>query len=433
MTERMPWSARGHVLAGLLTLAVLLGGFGTWAVMTNIAGAIIASGQVEVEQNRQIVQHPDGGVVAEVAIAEGEVAEAGQILIRLDGTLLRSELAIAESRLNEVLARRGRLAAERDGADSIIFAAELLAAAAADPDVAELVDGQETLFHVRRETVMQQVAQLERRQLQIRTQIEGIEAQLVALEAQVALIGEELEGQQTLLDRGLAQAARVLGLQREQARLEGTRGQLIADRAQAEERITEISLQIIGLDAQRREDAQTQLRDLGVQELELRERRAAVQERLERLDIRAPVSGVVYGLQVTTPRAVLRPAEPALYLVPQDRPLIIAARIDPGDIDHVYLGQEATLTFATFGTRDMPELTGRVTLLSADAFVDERTQQRYYRAELMLLPAAIAALGERQLLPGMPVEAFMRTRDRTPLDYLTRPMTDYFARAFRES
>ncbi len=426
-----PWPVTRFVILGAVALAVLLGGFGTWSAMSTIAGAVIASGQVEVEANRQVVQHPDGGVVAAIHVVEGEPVAAGQLLMRLDDTLLRSELAIIEGRLHELMARRGRLLAERDEAEQIAFPDELLAAAASAP-VAELLEGQQGLFDARRETTAQFVSQLEQRRAQIGNQIDGIAAQRAALTRQLELIGEELESQQSLLDRGLAQAARVLSLQREAARLEGARGQLAADAAQAEEQITEISTQIISLRAQRREDAHAGLRDLGAEETELRERRAALHERLDRLDIRAPVAGVVLGLQVTTPRAVLRAAEPALYVVPQDRPLLIAARIDPSDIDHVHVGQEATLTFTTFGTRDMPDLLGRVTMVSADVFTDDRTAAAYYRAELVLEPEALALLDGRQLLPGMPVEAFMRTRDRTPFDYLTRPLTDYFARAFRE-
>ncbi|PQO24273.1 HlyD family type I secretion periplasmic adaptor subunit [Rhodobacteraceae bacterium WD3A24] len=427
------WTARTPVVLGFAALVLLVGGFGTWSVTAELSGAVIAPGEVEVEQNRQVVQHPDGGVVDDIRVEEGQAVEAGETLIRLDGTLLRSELTIVESQFYEVLARRGRLTAERDGDDQVTFPPELIAAAAETPTVAALMEGQRRLFEARVDSRTQQIEQLERRRAQIRSQIEGIVAQLDALETQTSLIERELEGQQSLLDRGLAQASRVLALERERARLAGTRGSLLSERAQAEGRITEIELEILTLETQRREDAQTELREIGVRELELAERRRALRERLERLDIRAPVSGVVYGLQVTTPRAVLRAAEPALHLVPQDRPLVISARVDPNDIDQVFVGQAARLVFPAFNMRNTPDISGQVALVSADAFTDEQSGQSYFRVEIVLSESGREMLGERALVPGMPVEAFIRTEERTPLAYIVKPLTDYFDRAFRES
>ncbi len=428
----MKWSARRPVLLGLVTLGILVGGFGTWAVMVNISGAVIASGQVEVEQNRQIVQHPDGGVVEAINVTEGQLVAAGDVLFRLDGNMLASELSIVESQFFEILARRGRLTAERDGLDRITFPEELVRVAGERPEVDELMVGQHRLYDARAETIRQQISQLDRRRDQIASQVEGIRAQNHALTRQLEFILEELGAQQTLFERGLAQAPRVLALQREEARLEGQRGALSAELAQAEGRSTEIALQILTLESQRREEAQTQLRDLGVRELELAERRRTLNERMDRLDIRAPVGGLVYNLQVTTPRAVLRPAEPVLFLIPQDRPLVIAARVHPADIDQVYIGQETQLMFSGFSMRDTPELTGRITRVSADAFVDQTTGQGFYRAEIVMSPEAVLALGDRPIVPGMPVDAFIRTADRTPLHYLTEPLTAYITRAFRD-
>jgi HlyD family secretion protein len=426
------WSARRPLLLGMLALVALVGGFGTWAVMTDIAGAVIASGQIEVEQNRQVVQHPDGGVVEEILVAEGDTVAAGAPLLRLDGTHLRSELAIVESQFFETLARRGRLQAERDGAEIPVFPPELIDVAGSNGEIAALMHGQQRLFEARRETLEQLGAQLDRRSAQIESQIEGIAAQSLAMEQQVGYIQEELTAQQSLLAQGLAQAARVLALQREEARLRGAMGELAADRARAEGTITEITLERLRLESQRREDAQAELRDLGVRELELAERRRALRERLARLEIRAPVSGVVYGLQVTTPRSVLRPADPVLFLVPQDRPLVIAARVNPNDIDQVEVGQQARLMFTSFSMRTTPELLGRVALVSADAFTDQATHISYYRAEIVLEPGEIDKLEGRHLIPGMPVEAYLSTEARSPMAFLVKPLTDYFQRAFRE-
>ena len=428
------FSPRRHLVIGLLALVVLVGGFGTWAVLSNISGAIIASGQVEVDQNRQIVQHPDGGVVAEIAVDEGDMVELGDVLIRLDPTLLQSELSIVESQLFELIARRGRLEAERDGADTIVFEQELIDLAATNPDILDLMDGQSRLFQARNDSLDKEIEQLQKRRQQITTQVQGTEAQKNSLDRQLALIEEELEGQQALLDQGLTQASRVLALQREQARLSGTMGELTAQGGQAQERITEIDIEILKLGTSRREDAITRLRDLQFRELELAEQRRTLKERLSRMDIRAPVSGIVYGKTVYTPRSVIRPADPVLFLIPQDRPLVIASRVEPIHIDQVFVGQEVTVRFSAFDSRTTPELVGRVTQVSADAFVDEATQGTFYRAEIQLGEDELAKLPDgRTLIPGMPVEAFIRTEDRSPLTYLVKPLTDYFKKAFRES
>lgn len=431
--QSQKWSARRPVTTGLVTLALLVGGFGGWSLLTDISGAIVAPGQLEVEQNRQIVQHPDGGVVAEIAVVEGQAVKSGDLLIRLDGNLLESELAIVEGQLFEARARRARLEAERDDKDAPVFAGELAEMAKTRPEVAELVEGQRGLFFARRESLARQSEQLVKRGAQIASQIEGVAAQSQALTIQLDLIRKELKDQQSLLDKGLAQASRVLALQREEAQLLGNAGELASSRAQAEGRATEVELEILRLAAVRREEANTQLRDVGPQELELAERRRALTERIARLDIRAPVSGLVLGLQVTSPRSVLRPADPVLYLIPQDRPLVITAQITPIHVDEVHIGQQVRLVFPAFSARTTPELFGHVTTISADALTDQRSQASYYRAEIVLDAGEMAKLSNLTLLPGMPVEAFIQTGARTPMAYLLKPFTDYFNLAFRET
>ena len=424
--------ARGHLFIGFIALLILVGGFGAWSMLANISGAVIAMGQVEVDQNRQVIQHLDGGIVAEVLVDEGKPVDAGQVLLRLDSKDLSGELAIVEGQLYELMARSGRLQAERDGADAITFESELLDVAAQSPDMAELVQGQTSLFEARRQSVDKEIEQLNRRAAQTESQIAGVDAQKEALEIQLALIAEELASQQDLLDRGLAQASRVLSLQREEARLRGSIGELAANRAEAEGRVTEIEIEILKLETQRREDAITRLRDLQYNLLELKERRRLLLERLSRLDIRAPLAGIVYDLQVTTERAVIQAAQPVLYLIPQDRPLVITARVEPIHVDQVYVGQDTTLRFSTFDQRTTPELFGRIVQISADAFTDERTQMSYYRAEVELLEGEFDKLAGQEVLPGMPVETYIRTEERTPMAYLVKPLTDYFNRAFRE-
>ena len=425
------WSARGPIIGGFLGLLVLVGGFGAWAVLTHITGAVIAPGQVEVDQNRQVVQHPDGGVVSEILVKEGDPVAEGDLLIRLDPSELQSELAVVEGQLFEVLARRARFEAERDGAPALVFEPPL--ANSENPVAAELMEGQERLFEARLESAEAEKAQLSKRRDQIRDQIEGIRAQQAATAEQSRLIELELADQQSLLDRGLAQATRVLALQREKASLTGQAGELTASVAQAEGRITETEIEILRIETTRREDAITRLRDLQFNEIELSERRRALIERLDRLDIRAPVSGIVYGMQVFAPRSVIRPADPVLFLIPQDRPLIITTQVEPIHIDQIHPGQTVTVRFPALDQRRTPELMGRIILVSADAFQDEQSRMSFYRAQVELLPGEIERLpAEMTLLPGMPVEAFIRTGERTPFDYLAKPIADYFARAFRE-
>ena len=428
------WSARSAVLFGFFGLLGLLGGFAVWATQTQIAGAIIASGRIEVDQNRQIVQHPTGGVVAKIAVQEGDSVAAGDLLIQLDVDQMVSRLNIIEGQLFEMMARRGRLSAERDAAPKITYDAELIAAQSERSEIGELISGQTNLFNARADSISRQAEQLEKRSGQTRNQIVGIEAQERSLERQLDLIQQELEVQQSLLDRGLAPAAGVLALQRETASLEGRLGELAASKAQAEQRIIEIEIEVLRLSTQRREEAIARLRDLRSRELELVEQRLALRSEIEQMEIRAPVSGIVYGMRVQTMRSVVRGADPVLFLIPQDRPLVIAARVDPIHIDQIVTGQAVNLRFSALDQRTTPELVGKVVLVSADAFEDESRGASYYRAEIVLNPGELGKLSEGQvLIPGMPVEAFIKTADRSPLAYLVKPMADYFNRAFRES
>ena len=432
ITQKFPMSR--PMMIGLLALGILVGGFGGWATLTEISGAIVASGQIEVDQNRQVVQHPDGGVVKDIYVEEGDAVSVGDVLISLDPSIEESELSIIQVQVFELMARRGRLTAERDGIGAITFDPRLIERAKTDAGIAELMQGQENLFQARVASNAKQIEQLTKRKSQIANQIDGIVAQRAAVATQLDLIEQELADQQKLLDRGLAQASRVLALQRSQAELSGDVGDLIAKQAESEGRITDLDIQIEGLETTRREDAISRLRDQQYRTLELEERAGALIEKLMRMDIRAPVSGIVYGLSVFTPRSVIRPADPVMFLIPQDRPLVITVQVPPIDIDQVYVGQNAVLRFSALDQRTTPELFGKVTKVSPDAFQDDASRMSYYRAEILLyegetdrLPANVT------LIPGMPVEAFIRTQDRTPLDYLIKPLADYFAKAFREN
>lgn len=421
------------MLVGFATIFLLVGALGAWAMRTEIAGAVVASGRIIVEKNRQVVQHPDGGVVQDIEIQEGDIVTEDQVLIRLDPTLQESELAIIEAQLFELKARRGRLEAERDDATEITFDPSLFEAGKTRSEVPELMQGQVRLFEARLDTLEKAVTQLHAQRVQLDNQVRGIDAQMTALLRQEELIDEETANQESLLERGLAQSSRVLNLQREGARLAGQVGELTASRAQALERIAELEIEELQLYAQRREDAITRLRDFQFNERELSERREALLQQLDRMEIRAPVAGIVYDLRVFGRRSVIRPADPVLFLVPQNRPLIIEARVNPINIDEVYTGQEVLLRFAAFDMRDTPDLYGSVIQVSADAFVDEQSGASFYRAEIQLSEEEAAKLAEGQVLvPGMPVDAFIRTEDRTPAKYLMSPITRYFERAFRD-
>ena len=432
--QNTTFSARRPVIIGTLTLLLLVVGFGGWGVLSQISGAVVASGQIEVDQNRQIVQHPDGGVVANILVKEGDVVEKGQVLLQLDPTLERSELAIIEDQLYELLARRGRLEAERDGNLDIAFEPDLIAVAQKDASINELVDGQRRLFGARSASIANQVKQLEKRKLQIRNQIVGLSAQQDAIDTQLELVKKELEDQQQLLKKGLAQATRVLSLERAQARFQGEAGDLAARAAEYEGRITEIDIEINTLQTTRREEAISQLRDQQYRALELEERVRALREKLARMEITAPVSGIVYGLTVFTPRSVLRSADPVLYIIPQDRPLIIAAQVEPIHIDEVFVGQDVVLRFSALDQRTTPELNGKVVQISADTFEDQSTQMPFYKAKITLSEGEQSKISEGvTLIPGMPVETFVKTRERSPLAYLVKPLSDYFVKALRES
>lgn len=427
------WSAKGPLLIGSIALLVLVGVIGVWSVQARIAGAVIASGMVQVENNRQVLQHPQGGVVGELMVKDGDIVSAGEVLLRFDDTQLRSELAIIEGQLFELLARKARLQAERDGLDTLLPSDALLAEAADDPSVQDLIDGQQRLFEARADTLRQSAEQIAEQIAQAGNQINGADAQLDALETQKTLIEMELKDTRILFEKGLTPASRVSALQREQARLLGEIGNLTARVAQLRGQIADLSIQRIALTTRLREEAISTLRDQQFQEVELVQRRLSTLETLSRTDLRAPVGGVVYDSRVFALQSVVSPAEPIMYIIPQDQPMVISARIDPIHVDEVHVGQEASLRFAAFDQRMTPEVFGRVTKLSADVFTDQVTGVSYYQIELVPSEEDMLKLGGQALLPGMPVEAFIKTTDRSPLNYLTKPLADYFARAFRES
>jgi HlyD family type I secretion membrane fusion protein len=432
MTEK---SAHDHAWLplglGFLALALLIGVLGVWSVKARIAGAVIASGMIQLENNRQVVQHPQGGVVGEILGKNGDTVVAGQVLLRLDDTNLRSELTIVEGQLFEIHARKARLEAERDGMAKMTVPKALAEVVRQHPEAQSLIDGHRRLFDARLESMRRESDQILEQIDQGHNQIEGTSAQLAAFQTQQDLIVKELTDAQALLAKGLTQAARVSLLQREQARLMGEIGNLVATIAQLRGQIAALGIQQIKLTTTRREEANTTLSDLQYREIELAERRLALHETLSRMAIRSPVAGVIYGTQVFALQAVISPAAPIMYIIPQDQPLVVSARIQAINIDQVYVGQAASLRFTAFEQRTTPEISGRVARISADVFSDDATGLSFYLSDLLPDEGELDKLGGQKLLPGMPVEAFIRTAERSPLSYLTKPLTDYFVKAFR--
>jgi HlyD family secretion protein len=431
------FAIRSPLVAGWLALAVLILGGGGWSSTVLLSGAVTAPGQIEVDGNRQVVQPLDGGIVDAIRVQEGDGVVAGQPLVELDGADLGASLARLHTALAALAARHARLTAERDGLAAPPFDADLLAAANR-PEIAALVDDQRRLFTARADSDSSQRDQLARQADQIGHEIDGLVAQRDALDRQLVLVAQDLATQSDLAGRGLAPVERVLSLQRQTAELQGSRAALDSQRAQAESRITETRIAALRIAQTRRETALTELRDLVPQELDLTGQADALTVRIARLTLRAPVSGIIWGLSVTTPGAVVKPGDTILSVVPQDRPLIVAAEVPPVNIDDVAVGQVVRLRVLAFHDRLAAELTGRVATVSPDAFHDDRTGRSFYRVRIALdppprsgAPPGVAPPGP--VLPGMPVEAFIVTGARTPLAYLLAPLRAYFDRALRES
>ncbi|MCJ8140665.1 HlyD family type I secretion periplasmic adaptor subunit [Falsirhodobacter halotolerans] len=420
---------RGLILGGVLAIGLLVAGMGGWGAMTRIDGAVVVPAQVQVQMLRQVVQAADDGVVADVLVAEGQAVARGDLLLRLDGGELRSELTIVEGQLYEIIARASRLEAERDGAEAIAFPPDLTQAATTNAQVGRQMRGQVRLFVARRDTFARQLDQLRRRQAQIGSQIDGIDAQSRAVATQLDLIRRELTDQRHLLEQGLTQVSRVLALEREQARLDGEMGSLAAQKAEAQGRVTEVAMEELRLTSERREEAITQMRDFAYQRMELSERQRALLARIDRLDIRAPGAGVVLAMAVTAPQAVVRAGEVVMHLIPQERPRLLEARIPPLHIDEVRAGQPVRVVLSALRDPMSKEAEGVVVSVSADTLREEGGVP-YYRAELRLDEAGLPPEG---LIPGMPAEAFIRTGSRSPFAYLLQPLTGYFDRAMRES
>ena len=424
-------SIRRHIVIGCVVVAFIVVGLGGWASTAEISGALIAQGALVVDSNVKKVQHPTGGVVGEVRVRDGDRVKAGDILIRLDETVTHANLAIVTKGLTELYARKARLAAERDGADSVATPKEL-AGASNDPDVRDAIASERKLFDLRRTARLGQKDQLQQRIKQLQEQITGLVAQQDAKSKEMSLIDQELQGVRDLWAKNLVQLSRLTSLEREEARLQGERGQLIAAAAEAKGKIVETELQILQVDQEFTSDVAKELRETDNKIGEYVERKVTAEDQLKRTDIRAPQDGVVFQSTANTVGGVITAGDPIMLIVPETDTLLVEAKVEPRDIDQVQLGQTVLLRFSAFNLRTTPEINGTVVRVAADTSTDQRTGQSYYVVRISMTADEIKRLGDVKLTPGMPVEAFIQTGERTMLSYLVKPLHDQLMRAFRE-
>ena len=418
-----------RILAGTVFAGILLAGVGGWAATATLTGAVIAQGTVAVDQKLKAVQHRDGGIVSEIAVREGDVVRAGQVILRLEDAQTKAELSIVRSQMVELAARRARLLATRDGLSAIAFPPHLNPA---DPAVATVLQGETRLFAGNQRSRDSQKEQLELGIVQIGEEIRGLDAQRMAKEDEIALVEAEIQKLKTLLAKGLIEGSRVYSVDRERARLNGERGEIDAAMARAKTRIGEIRLQILAIDENARTEAQRELSLVETEFSERDDRRIAIEDRLARTDIRAPISGTVNELNTHTVGGVITPAEVLVTIVPENAKLKVETKLVPTAIDQVSAGQTARLRFTSFNQRTTPELMGTVVHVSPATTRDPGTGDFHYLADVEIGADELRKLGPVQLLPGMPVDVFVATGERTAMSYLVKPVTDQFNRAFRE-
>ncbi len=435
MNRKLPRSTRAsirwHVIAGIVVVILLAGGFGGWASTAEISGALIAQGSLVVDSNVKKVQHPTGGVVGEVRVHDGDRVKAGDILIRLDETVTRANLAIVTKGLAGLYARKARLAAERDGTDAVAVPKEF-AGRLDDLEAADALGSERKLFDLRRTARAGQKDQLRQKIVQLEEQISGFAAQQDAKVKETTLIEQELMGVRELWKKNLIPLEKLTALEREQARLEGERGQLIAATAQVKGKIAETELQILQVDQNLSSDVAKDLREIDSKIGEYVERMVTAEDQLKRTDIRAPQDGFIFQSTANTVGGVITAGEPIMLIVPETDTLLAEVKVDPKDIDQIQLGQPAVLRFSAFNIRTTPELNGLVARIAADTTTDQRSGQSYYLVRVSMTANELSRLGRVKLTPGMPVEAFIQTGERTMLSYLIKPLHDQLMRSFRE-
>lgn len=424
---------RGVALAGAIVMAVFFGGLGGWAYLAPLDSAAIAPGVVSVDTNRKTVQHLEGGIVREILVRDGDRVSVDQPLMILDRTRAEASLELVLSRRRVAAALAARLEAERDQSDTVRFPDWLVAEVEEGRAQRSILDAQTAIFRARRKALDGQASILEQRIAQVKEEVAGLKGLIVAEDRQLSLIGQEVGDVQSLFDRQLTPKSRLLALQRQQAEIAGSRARNVAAIARAKQSIGEASLQISELTTKRVNEALDELEKTQAELLDLEERIRAARDVLARSVITAPTDGIVVGLEVHTPGAVISSGQPLMDIVPTSDIKVIEARIGPEDIDVVHPDLKAEVRLTATSGRNQRALDGRVRSVSADRLLDDRTGAPYFLARVELEdPDLKAKLAGVDLYPGMPAEVIIVTGERTPLDYLLQPLRTSFRRALRE-
>ncbi|MEW6255404.1 MAG: HlyD family type I secretion periplasmic adaptor subunit [Pseudomonadota bacterium] len=417
---------------GLIILT--FGVFGGWAALASIDSAVIAPGVVSVESRRQVVQHLEGGIVAEILVKDGQQVKAGEVLFRLDPTSSLANYDSVRAQLDTLLATESRLVSERDMAAAITFPADLLARKD-NPVVKAAIADQQAQFRDRRASLEGQIAILNQRVVQGETEIDGLAREKASAEEQLFYCDDELAGIQKLSDKGLVSKSRLAQLQREKARLQGVIGRNIADSAKAQATISEMRMQIQQIMQKQQEEVAQQIVETRQKIADLKEKLNISESVLKRIDIRAPRSGIVQNInpKIYTVGAVVRPGDTMLEVVPQNDELIVDAQVPTTDIDRLHGGvDQVEVRFPAFHARTTPLILGQLRSVSPDRLMDEQTRQPYYQAVVSVNNTDIPDEMKNRLRPGMPAEVIFNTGERSVMSYLTRPLTDALTHSFRE-
>ncbi len=436
-TTEPAWSPRKHVIAGFATLALVFGGFGSWAAFADLSGAVVARGQVEPAAATVTVRHPEGGTVRELFVSEGERIAVGAPLLAFDDTAVEQELSALALRIFEIRIRLARLRAERDGAPVLSLNAALEQEARDDPQRQAIIDGQRALLGTRARAWQQEADAWKRKGAQIAARAAGLEAQLRALERTAELALAALEDRRSLAERGLATAESVAAMQRDMIGLQGKIGALEASIAETRLQLAQSELDRLRAATARREEAQDRMRDLEFRLRDLEAERSALLERLRGLVLRAPQGGVVLGLLPVVPGSVIAPRTAVMQIVPLGQPDRVSLRIRPSDVHRLHPGQAVRVRLRVSDRPEPLDLDARLVRISATTLDDPRSGQGYYQAEISLSETrASPPPGGRntapQILPGTPVKVFIATGRQPVWVYLADPFMRYLSRAMRE-
>lgn len=425
-------SLRRFQLLGYTSIFLIIGVCGAWSAMTQLSGAVIAPATIIAETNSKRVQHKDGGIVRKILVRDGDRVTEGQDLVVLDDTETKAELGIIDALLVEELAKKARLEAQRDDSAGLTFPPELMDRKD-DPKVAKVMEGQSKLFEARQNSQKGKVDQLQQQIGQMAEQVDGITSQIDSKDRQIKIIKDQLVDLNGLLEKGLMQKSTVLAMDREQARLEGERGELIGQRAATQSKASEIRMQILQLKEDVLSQTLTDLREADGRVAELTERRLAAQAKLDRMIVKAPITGSIYQMMIHTEGGVIQPAEPLMMIVPEGDDLVLQAQVMPQNIEQIHIGQLAHLRFPAFNSRFTPEVQGEVFAVSADVSRASAETPPFYDVRLRIPKDQLALLDGKKLKPGMPAEAFIQTNERTPLSYFLKPLLDQVTHAWRET